>query len=246
MRGIVAEQSIVDAVEEFLGGGEARGRYASFDYCYNYFREFARPSQGSRRGLNDLKSPEHLQTSCLHLAAYLSSYGMYRASSPLLQASMAALVPVVECLAVSNAALWQLDVDDYNDETIGLILESVQKLRKETSRALQGLRKKKAKTPFRASDTLVTKIMMGTMGCVPAFDTYFMGTLGVKRLDKESLVEVSDFYVQHCDEIDQIHHSRRTRQFASGDGGPEFSNYPLTRARIIDMTLLVRGGGLPT
>jgi hypothetical protein len=242
----VIETSVDGAVQDFLGGGEARGRYASFDYCYNYFREFAQPFQGSNRGLSDLQGGEHLQTSCLHLAAYLSSYGMYRASSLLSQASMAALVPVVECLAVSNAALWQLDVDDYNEETIGLMLESVKKIRNETSRALQGLRKKKAKTPYRASDTLVTKIMMGTMGCVPAFDTYFMGALGVKRLDKESLEKVSGFYVQHRDEIDQIHHSRRTRQFASDEGGPEFTNYPLTRARIIDMTLLVRGGGIPT
>ena len=244
----MTEQSISGAVEEFLGGGEARGRYASFDYCYNYFREFAQPFQGSSRGLSDLQGGEHLQTSCLHLAAYLSSYGMYRASSPLLQASMAALVPVVECLAVSDAALWQLDVDDYNEETIGLILESVQEIRKETSRALQGLRLKEeeAKTPYRASDTLVTKIMMGTMGCVPAFDRYFKRALGVTGLKKKSLEKVSDFYVQHRDQIDQIHQSRRTRQFASDEGGPEFTNNPLTRARIIDMTLLVRGGGLPT
>lgn len=37
---------------------------------------------------------------------------------------------------------------------------------------------------FHASDTLATKVMLGTLACCPAYDTYFMRgekALGIKR-----------------------------------------------------------------
>ena len=49
------------------------------------------------------------------------------------------------------------------------------------------------------STTLITKILMGTLGCVPAYDRYYID--GVKALkittgnyNKESLLRLVDFY----------------------------------------------------
>src|SRR5579885_2777245 len=70
------------------------GRYASFDYCFNYF-------QGVReRGeAEQLLDEANLQMSCLQLGYYLASWGMMRGSGQLLQRSLRGLVPVVEVIA---------------------------------------------------------------------------------------------------------------------------------------------------
>lgn len=49
----------------------AIGRDSSFDYCFNHFRSFH--EQGN---LPALLKPPHLQEACLHLAAYLASWGI--------------------------------------------------------------------------------------------------------------------------------------------------------------------------
>ena len=129
-------------------------RYASFDYCFNYFQ--AHREEGR---LDDLLHGDALQLSCLHLGFYLASWGMLRGSTELLKRSVRTFVPVVESLVSAPSALWTLDVDGYNATAINEILEFRSHLR---GHLHQG-----------ASDILVTKVMLGTMGCVPALDTSF-------------------------------------------------------------------------
>ena len=58
--------NIKEAMDQFLhGGGKNRGkkpdeRYASFDFCYNYFYSFYKEKR-----LPELANNENLQTSCL-------------------------------------------------------------------------------------------------------------------------------------------------------------------------------------
>ena len=79
-------------------------RYASFDYCYNYFQSFR--EQGC---IDRLASHEHLQQSCLQVGFYLASWGMFRGSTFLLQKSQRFLVPLVRCIAATPPSLWSVD-----------------------------------------------------------------------------------------------------------------------------------------
>lgn len=47
---------------------------------------------------------------------------------------------------------------------------------------------RRALRPVEASDMLVTKVMLGVFGCVPAFDTYFKKGFGVSTFSKGSLL----------------------------------------------------------
>ena len=64
-------------------GRQPEERYSSFDYCYNYFQEFY-----EKQKIIELANSDNLQISCLQIGFYLSSWGMYRGSSFLLQKSL--------------------------------------------------------------------------------------------------------------------------------------------------------------
>ncbi|GGD31401.1 hypothetical protein [Nocardioides daphniae] len=98
-------------LNRFLGTREPTLRYASFDYCFNYFQSH---SQDPGR----LVTSGGLETSCLQLGFYLASWGMLRGSSALLWRSSKHLVPLVDLIANDLDYLWGLDVDGYDAETI--------------------------------------------------------------------------------------------------------------------------------
>jgi hypothetical protein len=63
-----------------------------------------------------------------------------------------------------------------------------------------------------ASDTLVTKILLGTLGCIPAYDRYFIEGLRAKglshsRLSKDNFQSVVDFYNLNRDDFDSVQKS---------------------------------------
>ena len=59
------------------------------------------------------------------------------------------------------------------------------------------------------SPVLITKILLGTLGCVPAYDTFFgIGAeyLGLeeKSYNKNSLLELADIYEEHNDCLEEV------------------------------------------
>src|SRR5690606_35530727 len=116
-------------------------RYASFDYCFNYFQSFREAGT-----VEALAEDPHIQLSCLHLGFYLASWGMLRGSAELLQRSVRCLVPVIEAIAGAKASIWELDAHRYTDAGIHELLDASRILK----RAYPGM-----------SDILVTKIMLG-------------------------------------------------------------------------------------
>ena len=76
-------------------------RYASFDYCFNYFRSFR-----ERDRTADIAAPRNLQMSCLQLGFYLASWGMLRGSSTLLRKSARHYEPVIDVIAAAPAEVW--------------------------------------------------------------------------------------------------------------------------------------------
>ena len=189
-----------------------------FDYCFNHFQ--AHHEAGT---LNDLLGGEGLQLSCLHLGFYLASWGMFRGKAALLQRSVRTYGRVIEALINAPDALWTLDCDGYNDENIAAVLAFGRMVR----------------TSFQdgASDILVTKVLLGTMGCVPAFDGNFKRGFGVSTFGPKALHKVGAYYVANASQID----SGREFTLDFATGGPTTRRY--TRAKVIDMIFYVEGGG---
>lgn len=201
----------------YLGDRSPTSRYASFDYCFNYFQ-----SHHEEGRLGELVRGEDLQLSCLHLGFYLASWGMFRGSAELLRRSVRTFVPVVEALVSAPTALWDLDVHLYNETTILEVLGYRDRLRAALHEA--------------ASDILVTKVMLGTMGCVPAFDNYFKNGFRCSTFGPKALRRVGQFYRDHADVIEA--HRNLTLDFITGR--PTDRRY--TRAKVIDMIFFIEGG----
>jgi hypothetical protein len=200
----------------YLGDRKSTGRYASFDYCFNYFQ-----SHREEDRLDDLLNGDALQLSCLHLGFYLASWGMLRGKAKLLKRSVRAYVPVVEALVAAPAHLWTLDVDGYDETAI-----------KELSAFGKQLR---PTLHDRASDVLVTKVLLGTMGCVPAFDRYFRKGFRCSTFGPKALRRIGQFYREHTDAIE----AGRERTLNFDTGQPTQRRY--TRAKVIDMIFFVEG-----
>ncbi len=93
---------------------------------------------------------------------------------------------------------------------------------------------------------LVTKIILGVFGIVPAFDEYFCkcfkkiepekSKFAALTLNKESLEVIQSFYLQNKKEIDGVSDETFTKDFTSGES---VFNYP--KAKIIDMYGFVIG-----
>ena len=203
-----------EIINNFLKLANPEHRYSSFDYCYNYFFT-----------VDDLT--KDMEKSCLELAFYLTSWGMFRGSSFLLQKSAKHFVKTVEYINSLDKNIWEIDVDKYNYENINKIIEIYNKIDKISvigwSRSL----------------TLVTKILLGVFGFVPAYDQYFCDTFrtiskgkcGFRSFNKESLTIIKKFYDQNKDKIDSISNKTFTYDFKTR----KKTSIKYTKAKIIDM-----------
>lgn len=59
------------------------------------------------------------------------------------------------------------------------------------------------------SDTLITKILMGTLGCVPAYDRYFVSGVRSQKIasgiyDIKSILQLVDFYEKNIEQFDSV------------------------------------------
>lgn len=191
-------------------------RYASFDYCYHYFR----------------KTPpkmivQDMEKSCLVLGFYLASWGMFRGSSFLLKKSLKYFEPLIGYISTQNEEIWDIDVDNYNNQNIEIIIEIY--------KDVQGLIIENK----HAHLTLVTKILLGVFGFIPAFDNYFGKTFrkvfenecGFRSMNAKSLACISSFYVHNKSDIDKYSKEILVTDFNTGRES-DF-NYP--KSKVIDM-----------
>jgi len=209
---------IKKSFNQFLeGNGKNKGRkpnerYASFDFCYNYFYSFYKQNK-----LSELANEKNLQNSCLQIGFYLASWGMMRGSSFLLEKSVRNFSDLIIAISKMNPKFWEIDVPNYDDEKISLLL----KCKQEIIDALE-----KENNP---SDTLVTKIMLGIFANIPAFDQYFRKSLKVHSVNKKSLLKIKEFYLENKDDFDsfKIH----TFDFLTS----KKTDNIYTKAKLIDM-----------
>lgn len=137
-------------------------REKSWEHCRRFF-------------LENRNNPEQNDTMCLHLACYLASFGMYR-NSFLLENDYKIHSNVVEKLCSIEDKYWHFDpfiisANELDESLVYLTGE----IRDVLSTSYSDIKRKTSMTNNNAnrsiiSDTLITKVLMGTLGCVPAFD----------------------------------------------------------------------------
>ncbi len=161
------------------------------------------------------------------LGFYLASWGMFRGSSFLLQKSVKCFEPTVRYISRLERSVWNIDVDSYSDENIHTITEIY--------KDIKGCLIDNANADL----VLITKILLGVFGFVPAFDRYFAhtfrdisgGQCGFRRVNKNSLTLIKDFYLANREIIDRLSSHTFTTDFLTGLKTPR--NYP--KAKLIDM-----------
>jgi hypothetical protein len=175
-------------------------RYASFDYCFNYFQSYREQDRAEELA-------ENMQVSCLHLGFYLASWGMFRGRSVLLTRSVSQFEPVIKLIARTPRSIWQIDANEYT-------AEACEVLAKTASDIQQALAFPNGKWP---SPTLATKIMLGVFGNVPAFDSRVRRGLRdsdmTRRFGPRALGNIGLFYHAHREVIDR--HRDPTLDFGS-------------------------------
>lgn len=152
--------TIQEAVRKYDSENTEHDRYRSWEHCYTFFQN------------SKLRSlPVDREQAALQLGFFLASWGMYRGSSFLLNYTYTIHLSVIDTLfSAQFDRLWDPDFGSRTSDRglTALILKAVLAIRE-------------AYRPFapsaesrQASDTLVTKIMLATLGCLPACDRFFI------------------------------------------------------------------------
>lgn len=200
-----AIDELIDAAQTFYDDARANenGRSRSWEHCYRVFRD-ARTDP----------SPDCDYLS-LHLAFYLASWGMYRGSSFLLQKDYKVLVPIVEeilkpeydCLfGLACTELRNDDVQAQLKKLYASIADDFHPIREEVAG-------REVASPV--SPVLITKILMGTLGCVPAYDRFFVDGIKKHKVTTQeyslnSVLRLAKFYEEHNDRLEEAWRGMRT------------------------------------
>lgn len=187
---LISEQTNSDS------DAQSFSRYKSWEWCYKYFY-----GHHKLASLSDDEKKSIIDTMALHLAFYLASWGMYRGSSFLLQRDYKTHIPAVKAIldldknlnqGTKYDLLWNFvpsenSIDEaykklFGEEGIYLKVKNAYKKNcndgvDETSQNED----KSADSEGLASDTLVTKILLGTFGCIPAFDRYLKKGISISN-----------------------------------------------------------------
>ena len=176
---------------------DKNGRYLSYDHIRRAFLS-----------LRNDNSQRDLLT--LNLYAYLASWGMLR-NSFLMQKDYKFLTPIVDiiCKAKYEPLINYDPFSDTGTNNAKLIMELVNEMRDYfigKKYFIEG--NNELKTINRVSDTLVTKILLGTLGCTVAYDTYVRKGLTnhnlTQKVGVKSITELKSFAKANETEIREI------------------------------------------
>ncbi len=192
-------------------------RYKSWDNCYQAFSG---------------NSPEEIHA--LHLGFYLASWGMYRGSSGLLHKNHLVHKGAVEIIFKEKYQKLKCGMEqEISHEMINDILDLKRDLGEHYVKQFTKFK------PISPTDTLISKVLLGTLGCVPAYDRFLIDGLKAKgmqhfKFQEDSLKELFWFIMENEVEISQCQ-----KQIIETTG----LYYPLMK--IVDMFFWQVGYGLP-
>lgn len=195
-------KGIIKGVEAFYSyvKKEENGRYKSWEHCYQLFYNVI--NKNKEKDIDNL---------ALNLSFYLASWGMYRGSTFLLQKDYK-----IHCFAVNiilkkeYKELLDVKCKDLINKTellFGLVHELddyYDKIRNQVAR-----NRKKVESRASISRTLLTKVLMGTLGCVPAYDRYLLKglkTTGIasQTFNEDSIKNICQFYIDNEDDLESV------------------------------------------
>ena len=200
-----AIDELISAAQTFYDDARANenGRSRSWEHCYRVFRD-ARTDP----------SPDYDYLS-LHLAFYLASWGMYRGSCFIFQKDYKVHTPIVEkVLKPEYDCLFGVACVGLREDEVQARLTEVYK---RISAHFWPIRNEVAgrEVPTPVSPVLITKILMGTLGCVPAYDRFFQDGVAkykvtMQEYSLESVIRLVDFYEFHNDRLEEARQGMRT------------------------------------
>lgn len=207
-----AKQAIKKAATTFYQSTtHLNHRYLSWQHCYTHFAN-------ARKTTNP--DVDYLS---LQLAFYLASWGMYRGSSFLLQRDYQVHTPVVqEILKKEYDCLFSLDCADFANVEIQQTLEKLnQAVRELYEHIRQDVYKEmgKGKVEKPLSDVLLTKVLLGTLGCTPAYDRFFVEAVKKTQMttgnyNVASLKKLAEFYQSHRAEFESVRQTMKIGDLA--------------------------------
>lgn len=222
------KDDIDQKINDFMRLRGNEQRYASFDFCYKYFFDHRKDFL-----------MDNIEVSCLHLWSYLASWGMLRGSSKLLQKSPACLIPLIEHVSKSADILWELDLDNYTKDNIGILIGEYKCIYSILQDILNNRVENTKK--IKPSITLITKIMLGVYSNIPAFDTNFCEAFrsifgnecGFRSVDDKSLSRLAMFYNENKSAFEREIH------IIGFNGNPTNTKYNMVK--LIDMYGFMKG-----
>ena len=182
---------IAERVEAYIQkNNQKTQRYNSWNHCYKAFGNLS-------------KSDDEL---ALNLGFYLASWGMYRGSSQLLQKDYTVHLEMVEVVRTFQdlrcTFQYEVSIKDL-DRIIALI---------------QATKEVYGSIGVTATNTLVTKIILGTLGCLPAYDRFFIA--GLKEcnepfttLSKTSLTKLFSYVELHKQQLITIKNKKNLKDY---------------------------------
>lgn len=152
--------------------GSPNSRFKSWEWCHLQFKNEYKKYHTSNNKENIVDKLS------LGLGFYLSSYGMYRGSTFIFKCDYKIHKEIVEIILDEKYdILW--DYDPLNDEECkakDLIFNKKDGIFYKIKESYE-----KIDPQFKPTNTLITKILMGTFGCIPAFDEFFKK--GIREID---------------------------------------------------------------
>jgi hypothetical protein len=192
---------IEKVIEKYLLGitADEFHRYKSWDNCFHSF-----------------SASTQTEIQVLELAFYLASWGMYRGSSGLLQKNHLIHKGAVDI--VFSRTNQKLKCSE-NNEVCRENVKDILKIKDEMAKYYNSIYFTKGADkpkPISPTDTLLSKIMLGTLGCVPAYDRYFIDGLKEMKMqhrgfNESSLSELFNFIGNNKNEITQVQKLIKTK-----------------------------------
>ena len=145
--------AIHQKIEAFFAKAGEHGRYRSWDHCYGYFQRNPPEAIAADRDL-----------AALQLGSYLASWGMFRPKGFIFDYTYTIHREVIDVFVDRRFAdLRQREFGaEANDLELVPLIQAAATAIRDAYRQFGG-----------ATDTLVTKVLLGTFGCLPAFDRFF-------------------------------------------------------------------------
>lgn len=171
----------------------------SWVHCYKVFSK--------ERNKTDENTLDYL---ALNLAFYLASWGMYRGSSFLLQKDYKIHISIARIIQEEqyNPLHGISAIDLLKDSNLALLEDAGARIKFAYENEEPILNGKS----INATSTLITKILLGTLGCVPAYDRFYTSSVREYKIssssyNRHSVCDIAKFYFKHLDKFERF---RRT------------------------------------